>query len=245
MTTPPRLTPAEYLAFLDSLPMHPSSLYLASEAGKVEDVKEILRNNPNLDVNWRNPGEVNTALYVACERGCASIVSILLAHPNIDVNVEDGSGYTPFKRVCSEGYTSCVRLLLGDSRVKVNEPNDRGDTPLYLVAFLGSFDIIKWWVASGREMDLGKPGDRRTDAIGAAEFQGNTEMVTLLERFKENPGVQTSNEAGDLLVRLCCCRDIRPDRVRLGRVTACQRHNPYPPQRGSSILPEDFLLNSR
>ena len=41
--------------------------------------------------------------------------------------------------------------------------------------------------ASGREMDLGKPGDEYTDAIGAAMVEGETEVVTLLERFKENP----------------------------------------------------------
>jgi len=37
-------------------------------------------------------------------------------------------------------------------------------------------------------MDLGKPGDvYKTDAIGAAKERGKTEIVTLLERFKENP----------------------------------------------------------
>jgi len=37
------------------------------------------------------------------------------------------------------------------------------------------------WIASGREMDIDK-----TDAIGAAKRRGETEVVTLLERFKEN-----------------------------------------------------------
>ena len=37
-------------------------------------------------------------------------------------------------------------------------------------------------------MDLGKPGDvEKTDAIGVAKQMGETEVVTLLERFKENP----------------------------------------------------------
>jgi len=33
-------------------------------------------------------------------------------------------------------------------------------------------------------MDLGKPGDEKTDAIGEAKKGGKTEVVTLLERFK-------------------------------------------------------------
>ena len=52
----------------------------------------------------------------------------------------------------------------------------------------GRLDIIKWWIASGREIDLGTPGDvDKTDAIGVAKRYGRTEVVTLLERFKENP----------------------------------------------------------
>jgi len=35
-------------------------------------------------------------------------------------------------------------------------------------------------------MDLGEPGDIKTDAIRAAEECGQTEVVTLLERFKKD-----------------------------------------------------------
>ena len=69
--------------------------------------------------------------------------------------------------------------MLKDSRVIVNEPAIDGHTPLWWAATWGNLDAIKWWIASGREMDLGEPGDvDKTDAIG-----------TLLERFKDNPGV--------------------------------------------------------
>ena len=58
---------------------------------------------------------------------------------------------------------------------------------LWYAARDGYLDVIKWWIASGREMDLGKPGEWETDAIGAAKNKGKTEVVTLLEIFKENP----------------------------------------------------------
>jgi len=76
--------------------------------------------------------------------------------------------------------------MLKDSRVKLNEPNKYGWTPLWGAARDGHLDvIIKWWIASGREMDLGTPGDvDKTDAIGVAKRRGKTEVVTLLERFK-------------------------------------------------------------
>jgi len=84
-----------------------------------------------------------------------------------------------------------VRLLLKDSRVKVNEGNKYGETTLRYAAFRGHLDVIKWWIASGREMDLGQPGDvGKTDAIGITKKEGKTEVVTLLERF-ESDVVQT------------------------------------------------------
>jgi len=54
--------------------------------------------------------------------------------------------------------------------------------------YYGYLDVIKGWIASGREMNLGKPGDvYTTDAIGVAKKKGRAEVVILLERFKENP----------------------------------------------------------
>jgi len=160
----------------------------AAQRGQVEDLKEILSHNPNLNVNWRNSQFGGfTALTVACDYGHDSIVSILLAHPRINVNPKDENGWTPFLATCVDGRTSCARLLLKDSRVKVNQPKNDGDTPLRWAAFQGHLDIIKWWIASGREMNLGKPGLYWSDAIGVAKERGETEVATLLERFKENP----------------------------------------------------------
>ena len=75
-------------------------------------------------------------------------------------------------------------MLLGESRLKVNETGGDGPTPLVVAASEGHLDVIRWWIASGREMDLGTPGNEETDAIGAAKKEGKTEVVALLERFK-------------------------------------------------------------
>jgi len=137
--------------------------------GDVEASKEILKHNPTLDVNWPERIYDQAVLHPVCENGNASIVSILLAHPAIDVNQKDTMKNTPFTWVCAYGRTSCGRLLLRDSRVKVNEPDEDGSTPLRYAASHGHLDVIKWWIASGREMDLGKPGDDKTDAIWREE----------------------------------------------------------------------------
>ena len=72
--------------------------------------------------------------------------------------------------------------------MKVNEPVASGSTPLWYATRNGRLNVIRWWIASGREMDLGTPGDvDDTDVIGVAKKYGKTELATLLERFKKNP----------------------------------------------------------
>ena len=158
----------------------------AARYGRVEEVEEIQRNNPTFDVTCHGDYK-QTALHDVCEYGHDSIVSLLLAHPGIDVNVKNSYGWTPFLRACFYGSTSCVREMLKDSRVKVNELDNHGATPLFRAASQGRLDTIRSWIASGREMDLGEPGNEWTDAIGWAKEWRKTEVLTLLERFKENP----------------------------------------------------------
>jgi len=49
VAAPPKLTYAGYVAFLESIPTHPSWLYFASCRGDVEAVRQMLRDNPDLD----------------------------------------------------------------------------------------------------------------------------------------------------------------------------------------------------
>ena len=86
-----------------------------------------------------------------------------------------------------------MRLLLQDQRVMVNEPDNDGGTPLRYAASEGHHDVVKWWIVSGREMDLGTPGDGKTDAIGTAKMMRKPEVASLLERFK-NDASKTRSE---------------------------------------------------
>jgi len=155
--------------------------------GDVKKVAELMRQDPGFDVNMGLDAYGFTLLHFACDGSQRSaVIPLLLAHPDIDVNMKDKSGWTPFFYTCL-GYTSCAREMLKDSRVKVNEPDNSGETPLRWAASNNHIDIIKWWIASGGEMNLGKAGNDKTDVIGPTKRRGWIEVVTLLERFKENP----------------------------------------------------------
>ena len=158
----------------------------AVKEGDAGKLAELIREDPGFNVNQQDE-DGWTLLHDACyEDSRSAVIPLLLAHPNIDVNSKDMHVETPFHFACF-GHPSCVREMLKDSRVKVNEPANYGCTPLWNAACWGHLDIIKLWVASGRETDLGKPGEELTDAIGGAKQWKKIEVVALLERFKENP----------------------------------------------------------
>jgi len=161
----------------------------AVQRGNAKKLAELIRQDPGFKVNIVvDDGLGATLLHHAClDSDRSAVIPLLLAHPDIDINVKNKYELTPFIYACANGRLSCAREMLKDSRVKVNEPNNIGQTPLYLAAHYGHLDVIKWWIASGREMDLGKPGDvDKTDAIGGAKKNGMTEVVALLERFKSD-----------------------------------------------------------
>jgi len=148
---------------------------------------ELMRQDPGFNVNMEVDGLGSTLLHFACLGDHRSaVIPLLLAHPGIDVNLKTAFGWTPFYYACLNGYPSCAREMLKDSRVNVNEPTN-GCTALWYAAIWGHLDVIKWWIVSGREMDLGTPGDvDHADAIGGAKEAGKTKVVTLLERFKSD-----------------------------------------------------------
>ena len=160
----------------------------AVERGDVKELAELMRQDPGFKVNMRMREIERTLLHHACltDRGSA-VIPLLLAHPDIDVNLKTEFGSTSFYYACEGGRTSCVREMLKDSRVKVDEQHSNRCTPLWSAAINDHLDTIKWWIASGREMVLGESGNGKTDAIGAAKKYGRTEVVTLLGRFKEHP----------------------------------------------------------
>jgi len=143
----------------------------AVKEGDVKKVAELMRQDPGFDVNVDQDGDGCTLLHFACyDSKRSAVIPLLLAHPDIDVNVKDMDEWTPFYWACYGGYTSCVREMLKDSRVKLNEPRNDGCTPLRDAAANGHVGVIKWWIVSGREMD-----SRETRGMGDGCHWGGNE----------------------------------------------------------------------
>ena len=90
--------------------------------GNAKELAELIRQDPGFGVNRVVDENGWTFLHSACLDSHRSVViPLLLAHPDINVNVKDIAGWTPFYHTCWSGSTPCVRELLKDLRVKVNQ----------------------------------------------------------------------------------------------------------------------------
>ena len=121
----------------------------AVQEGDAKKFAELIRQDPGFRVNKQDIIGL-TLLHYACERDSRSaVIPLLLAYPDLDVNVKSTDEETSFYYACWNGGTSCVREMLKDSRVKVNEPTNNGTTPLWYAAYSGRLEVIKCWIASG------------------------------------------------------------------------------------------------
>jgi len=175
----------------------------ARQKGEQETRRDLLLAGDSETVNTRCSWGWS-ALHYACDSGQSLVVASLLAHPDIIVNRRARPEMaTPFFLACKRGMTVCVWLLLKDPRVLVTEPDKSGNTPLKEAVECGRVDVLKWWIASGRRLNLGDRGDPKTDVIAAAESrkypsQFRDEMIGILKRYVADPEA-TCNEFREYL----------------------------------------------
>jgi len=126
--------------------------------GDTKKLAELIRQDPGFNVNMDQDGNGWTLLHHACARDSRSpVIPLLLAHPDIDVNVKESGGHTPFYLACC-GRPSCVREMLKDSRVNLNEPNKYGCTHSGLLLIVTALMSSSGGLCPGGRSILGQEG---------------------------------------------------------------------------------------
>ena len=100
---------------------------------------------------WTNEHQWSP-LHVASLRGHVEVVKLLLAHPNINVNLKSNAEQTPLSFGCEYDQVSVVRVLLKDPRVDITMDDNSGCTPLWCASHNGNYKVIEWLIASGRDL---------------------------------------------------------------------------------------------
>ncbi|KAI8979521.1 ankyrin repeat-containing domain protein, partial [Mycotypha africana] len=103
-----------------------------------EAVKRLLT-NAHLDINLRSGPRKTTALHEACSVGFSEGVTLLLAHPEVDINAttDDHQGLTPVHMAVQANQVECLRLLLAAGARVDLFACDTGRLPIHTAVLFG------------------------------------------------------------------------------------------------------------
>ena len=150
------------------------SIFAIARTGNVEQVKELMKTQPNC-INQKN-GDGYTPLILACYRSNNEVAVFFIENGAvIDENSPMG---TALMAAIVKGNNDIVSLLL-DKNAAVNVTDNQGITPLmYAVQFKNSV-VVKLLLS--HNADKTKVDSKGKTAFEYAVFSGNEEIINLLK----------------------------------------------------------------
>ena len=176
------------------------------------DICRLILDTPDLDVNWQHPYQLQcTALHQACELNHSEVVSLLLLHPAINLNLLNLFHATACFCACRNGSSAAAKVILQDPRVDLSI----GLSPVFAAAKEGHLEVVKWLIALQPDQVLKVLEKREAEydsrlftPIEVARKNRHSEVVWLLSKFKEDQ-VTTCHEVQlELGVSKGCTADL-------------------------------------
>ena len=131
------------------------------------------------------------------EKKCEDMVKYLLKHPKIDVNKEDGGGFTPLLLAAKRGNLNIFKSVFNAQNVLKNAATRQGENALMCAAKAGHLEIVKFILEEGGQ-DLGWKNEYGYTAVGLAAGGGYTDVVKELTNTAEKRNfVQINAKAKD------------------------------------------------
>jgi hypothetical protein len=154
--------------------------------GDSDEVARILKECPSIIGRLSAFG--SAPFYIACHRDHHKVLRILLAHPDVTLGANIGkSGWSLFITTCSRGSTECAKVLLEDPGTDLNVITPQGNSALVQAVLKGNHDIIRWWIASGRELDLNALLEGEEMLEMAVQRDRTHAILDFLGKFKADP----------------------------------------------------------
>ena len=128
-----------------------------------------------------------SALHIVCSNGNIKYFSILMYHPNIDINVgTDEDNITSMHYLCDEPFSykkmMMLRIMSMLPEILVNKCTKYGDTPLHWAAFNCRYDIVKL-LSNVTDIDIGIINSDGLAAVDEAKNKQNEKIVNFLSKI--------------------------------------------------------------
>ena len=188
------------------------------EQGEVSYVKEVLKQNPALDVNRPRAANNKTALYIACERGYADVAKFLL-DKKADAGICDtekgtlrsSTKYSPLTIAARNGHLAVVKVLLS-SGIDIEARDDGNRTALYAAAAGNKPDVVRFLCESNAKVNI-LARRNSWSPLSAAIHEGYVEVVKTLLKYGKGIDLEMRIEGKTVLYD--AVKANRPDIVRL------------------------------
>ena len=188
------------------------------EQGEVSYVKEVLKQNPALDVNRPRAADNKTALYIACERGYADVAKFLLdKKANASVcdtekeTLRSSTKYSPLTIAARNGHLAVVKVLLS-SGIDIEARDDGDRTALYAAAAGNKPDVVRFLCESNAKANI-LARHNSWSPLSVAIHEGYVEVVKTLLRYGKGIDLEMRIEGKTVLYD--AVKANRPDIVRL------------------------------
>jgi ankyrin repeat protein len=130
---------------------------------------------------------------------------LLLAHPRVNVNLQDTDGYTALIKACIHNNMEIVKELLADQKVDVNPQDKCGYTALMKACIHNNMEIVKELLAD-QKIDVNLQDKCGETALITACFFNNMEAVKEL-LADQKVDVNLQDRWGDTALMKACAHN--------------------------------------
>ncbi|KAH6891665.1 ankyrin repeat-containing domain protein [Coprinopsis sp. MPI-PUGE-AT-0042] len=120
----------------------------------------------------------------AAGNGHTAIVELLLACPNIQINLVDNKGWSALMKAARYGHEAITKLLLARPEIQVNLVDSNGSSALSLAAYGGHTTIVGLLLARPHISTATRRLDDWETAMSVASDNGHMEIVQLLREIE-------------------------------------------------------------
>lgn len=156
---------------ISSFQSYSQDIWSAVSAGDVAQIREFLKNDPEL-LNQRNP-ELLTPLNLAASAGRTDVAAMLL-DLGADPSIGDNENSQPVHLAAVNGHIAVIDLLLAHG-VDINSKDDNMMTPLLFAVSRGQEEMAKHLVEKGADIRLKTMTG--VNVLQMAAIGGNLELV--------------------------------------------------------------------
>lgn len=205
---------AEFLLEKGADPLIPGvgghTILLVATFGRDLILKKILNKYPAL-VNFIDPNTTESLLHTAIKNMNINVINSLL-EKNIELNILDKLGNTPFHYAVISGKKEYVKILL-EKNCLIDIPNNEGMTP-FLIACKGGFtDIVEILISKQVNINIKTP-DGQTSLMLAVK-SGKYKLVKLLIDIGLDPNI--TDKYGNSIVYVALANNFKDIAELLGK----------------------------